>query len=164
MMDSQKSSLLPLSKPISTSTEVEPDDVLVVKRSLERLGFYRPPQWGLSNVPDRALIDGIRKFQEDQGLKIDGLINPEGETATALGNILTSSTPSVTLAAGRNKPTERECDHLYWNVDIPTCRAIEARRGKRSAARCYHIATARYAACLAGRPLDELPPLDIWNQ
>lgn len=66
-------------------------------------------------------------------------------------------------ASNSESATPEECDYLYWQVDIPTCRAIEARRGKKAAARCYHLATARYAACLHGVPLQDLPPLDTWN-
>ena len=60
-------------------------------------------------------------------------------------------------------PSDEQCDYLYWKVDIPVCRAIEARRGKRAAALCYHSATARYASCLRGTPIPDLPPLSTWN-
>lgn len=56
-----------------------------------------------------------------------------------------------------------DCDYIYYNVDIPTCNAIEKRRGKRAGARCRATAAERYAACLKGVPKDQWPPLDTWN-
>ncbi|HSC19360.1 MAG TPA: RHS repeat-associated core domain-containing protein [Rhizomicrobium sp.] len=57
-------------------------------------------------------------------------------------------------------PDEGQCDHIYYNVDIPTCRQITKDRGKVAGTRCYASASRRYAACLRGEPL---PPLDTWN-
>lgn len=60
--------------------------------------------------------------------------------------------------AGKDK--RDNCDYQYYEVDIPTCRAIANNRGKAAGARCYASAMERYAACIAGRPM---PPLDTWN-
>jgi RHS repeat-associated protein len=54
-----------------------------------------------------------------------------------------------------------DCDRQYYDIDIPTCRAIGRARGKDAAQRCYASAAARYSACLKGEPI---PPLDTWNQ
>jgi uncharacterized protein RhaS with RHS repeats len=51
-------------------------------------------------------------------------------------------------------------DELYYNVDIPVCKAIARRRGKQAAEKCYASAAQRYGNCIAGRPM---PPLDTWN-
>lgn len=64
---------------------------------------------------------------------------------------------------GSGNNSEADCDHLYFNVDIPVCDSIARRRGKHAAARCYASATQRYAACRSGVPIDQLPPLDVWN-
>lgn len=66
------------------------------------------------------------------------------------------------IANGPNKSCniEDECDHQYYNVDIPTCRAISKRRGAAAGERCYASAAERYGNCIAGRPM---PPLDTWN-
>lgn len=60
----------------------------------------------------------------------------------------------------RDESTEEACDKQYYEVDIPTCRAISKSRGKAAGARCYADAADRYAECLKGSPL---PPLDTWN-
>ena len=122
---------------------------------------------GADDFTDDQLFSALSAFQADRRLKTDATMNPEGETARELGLLLAPNTPKVEdpvkLQASDQSPSKEACDHLFWNVDVPTCRAIEARRGKRAAARCYHTAAARYGACLKGRPIDQLPPLDTWN-
>lgn len=58
---------------------------------------------------------------------------------------------------------EEQCEYLHYEVDRPICNEISRKRGKQAAQRCYHSANERYAACLKGVPLDQLPPLDVWN-
>jgi hypothetical protein len=98
---------------------------------------------------------------------VDGLIRPDGETASKITGLLELKTPDIgSIVAVSSKDDEdykKQCDHLYWNVDIPVCRAIEARRGKRAATRCFHSATFRYGSCLGGTPMENLPPLDTYN-
>ncbi|MEQ8667058.1 MAG: peptidoglycan-binding domain-containing protein [Rhodospirillales bacterium] len=55
------------------------------------------------------------------------------------------------------------CDHLHYEVDIPVCEKIGQTRGDAAAQKCYASAYRRYAACIAGTPTQELPPLDTWN-
>lgn len=147
------------------NNDIEPPDIVVTKRSLQRLGHYSPLHAPLTEITDDDMFSGIRSFQEKERLTIDGRMAPDGETATSIGRMLSPKTPQsfIPQTAGKeDKPTHEQCDHLYWNVDIPTCRAILAKRGKRGAARCFHTATLRYAMCLKGRSMDELPPLDTW--
>jgi len=59
-----------------------------------------------------------------------------------------------------DKKREKNCDNIYYNIDIPTCRGISRSRGKDAGARCYAQAAERYSACLSGRPM---PPLNTWN-
>jgi RHS repeat-associated protein len=68
----------------------------------------------------------------------------------------------TTLAPPPPPPTtdKEGCDEQYYEIDIPTCRAVSRARGAQAGARCYASAMERYAACLAGRPQ---PPLDTWN-
>ena len=158
---------LVLKRTIGESYATDPNDILVTKQSLSRLGHYERPDWGLTEIADRALFDGISSFQAKRGLKVDRLMKPEGETATEIGRLLSARKPRkgiLPTSHTSDAPTAEQCDQLYWHVDIPTCRAIEKRRGKRAAANCYHTASARYAACLSGTPINELPPLNTWNQ
>ena len=51
---------------------------------------------------------------------------------------------------------EAQCEFMYYEVDIPTCRGVSRNRGSAAGARCYASAAERYAACLTGRPIPEL--------
>jgi hypothetical protein len=57
-----------------------PDDVLKVKKALVSLGHYKIPDYGLTPYPDRKLFSAIKSYQKDSGLKVDGVIKPNGET------------------------------------------------------------------------------------
>lgn len=163
---------LRLNQTIGSSYSADPTDVLITKRSLTRLGYYRVPDYGLTRYLDMPMFQGIKRFQQDQGLRVDGVMEPDGPTLRHLGSILNANTLAIrpfgsfALTSGSNSdaPTPEECGYLLYRVDVPTCNAIMARRGKRAAARCFHSAAARYAACLHGIPIRDLPPLDTWNQ
>jgi hypothetical protein len=150
---------------VSENNDIEKPDIVVTKRSLQRVGHYSTDEPKFTEMTDDGMFAGIRSFQDEQKLSIDGRMVPDGETATSFGKILGTKTPRTFVAQNDRKndePTDEQCDHLYWNIDIPTCRAILAKRGKRGAARCFHTATFRYSLCLQGRPMNELPPLDTW--
>ena len=143
----------------------------VTKRSLNRLGYYSLPSYGLTPYTDTPMLAAIKRFQRDHRLEPDGIMMPDGPTVRPLSSLLEANKPpprpgSPFSQAGEDSdsPTPEECDNLFWNLDVPTCKAIAARCGKRAAARCFHSAAARYAACLQGRPVSELPPLDTWDQ
>lgn len=55
------------------------------------------------------------------------------------------------------------CESLHYDVDIPTCNNLGKRGDAAAKARCYASAVKRYAACRRGVPMNELPPLDTWN-
>jgi hypothetical protein len=143
--------------------ESNDDDVVVTKRALDRLGYHRSTGPRPTCFADKDFFDGLRKFQKDRGLKVDGTILPGGETSQALGALLSEKTPEVSLPEPGAVPTPEQCDDLYYNIDIPTCRGIARQRGKKAAARCYATAAERYAKCLQGKPLEDLPPLNVWN-
>jgi hypothetical protein len=70
-----------LAAPLSTTSASDPDDVLTAKRAFNRLGYYGVPSYGLTPYPDQPLFDGIRAYQKDSDLTVDGLMMPGGETA-----------------------------------------------------------------------------------
>ena len=155
--------LLKLNRTISSYHETDLDDVTITKRSLNRLGYYSLPDYGLTPYTDTPMLAAVRRFQRDHRLEPDGIMMPDGPTVRRLSSVLEANKPPPRpgflfsrASEDSDSPTPEECDDLFWNVDVPTCKAILARRGKR--------ASARYAACLHGRPISELPPLDTWNQ
>ncbi|WP_156521026.1 peptidoglycan-binding domain-containing protein [Magnetospirillum moscoviense] len=71
--------MLNLKSPIGTNYRVDPNDLMDTKRVLNRLGYYDvPPERGIDDWTDDAMFDGIKRFQKDNGLKVDGFMRPEG--------------------------------------------------------------------------------------
>ena len=62
----------------------DPQDVLAVKTALSQLGYYDVPNYGMTSYPDMAMFHGIKQLQQDLGLKEDGVIKPNGETAAGI--------------------------------------------------------------------------------
>lgn len=119
--------LLKLKKEVSeTTADIEPDDVLSVKQKLKGLGYYEEPEWGMSKFSDNQMFDGIRKFQKDHKLKIDGIMKPEGETQNTI-NYKYKSAPisQVTGALSdmyKNYKQMRN-DNVIGNDDYFHCKA-----------------------------------------
>jgi peptidoglycan hydrolase-like protein with peptidoglycan-binding domain len=57
-----------------------PEDVMSTKRRLRALGLYTPPPEGIGDDIDRGLDEAVRTFQQQQGLRVDGVLTPGGET------------------------------------------------------------------------------------
>lgn len=116
---------LVLKSPISAQHAIDPNDVMVTKRSLQRVGHYEPWDSQLNENTDDELFDGIRNFQKERGLKVDGLMQPDGETALEFGRLLAPNTPKVGMlpvsADSDDEAHKKQCDHLilergYSNV------------------------------------------------
>ena len=73
-----------LNRTLSANSNANAEDVMATKIFLCNQGHYIPPEWGISQFPDRAMFDAIKAFQNSQGLKVDGVMKPEGETETAI--------------------------------------------------------------------------------
>ncbi|MCC7168514.1 MAG: peptidoglycan-binding protein [Rhodospirillales bacterium] len=74
---------------MSENTNATPSDIVDTKQALYRLGYYRPQVGNiLGDWVDREMFGGIRKFQEDHGLKVDGIMRPGGPTETAINRRL----------------------------------------------------------------------------
>lgn len=105
-------------KKLAASASADPLDVLKTKVVLQTLGHYQAPDWGVSLYPDTALFDAIKAFQKSQGLKVDGVINPDGETEAALGQALTPhrATRAVQTAAQTLQDLGRGGDELLAHI------------------------------------------------
>ncbi|MBT4701118.1 MAG: peptidoglycan-binding protein [Rhodospirillaceae bacterium] len=60
------------------------DDSLNTKKALADLGHMKVPDFGLTTYPDQNMIDGVKSFQKDEGLKVDGIMKPDGPTINRL--------------------------------------------------------------------------------
>lgn len=96
--------------PLARNSNANPLDVIKIKSALGSLGHYEVPEWGVSKFPDSALFAAIRTFQKSQGLKVDGIMKPDGETMTELQSRLsgpqertaTQSAAQALQGLGRN--------------------------------------------------------------
>jgi len=86
---------LSLSSPLGETSPADPDDVLRAKHAFRKLRYYEVPSYGLTPYPDQSLFDGIRAYQKDKNLTVDGLMMPAGETEQSVNN---------SLAADASKP------------------------------------------------------------
>ncbi|MEE8141278.1 MAG: peptidoglycan-binding domain-containing protein [Alphaproteobacteria bacterium] len=71
---------------VVTQTRARPDDVVGVKRALNRMGFYDVPDYGMTPYADRTMFDGIRRFQRANGLRVDGVMQRGRATERAMND------------------------------------------------------------------------------
>ena len=107
---------LNLKNPLSPSSPANGDDVMGMKQSLVELGpasngkpYYDQDQWGLSPWPNSGLFDGVKSFQKDNGLKVDGEAKHGLETETAINRNLMQKHQTVGLLN----------QHLAQKADTP---------------------------------------------
>lgn len=74
-----------LREPLGSNYRAASDDIVNTKQALNKLGYYNvPTERGIDDWTDGALFKGIRSFQQDNGLKVDGFMRPEGPTEKAI--------------------------------------------------------------------------------
>jgi hypothetical protein len=79
-----------LKRVLDADSSVDLDDSLRAKKAFRDLGFFKTPRYGITPYPDAPLFDAIRGFQSANGLRRDGIMKPDGETATRLGAVLSA--------------------------------------------------------------------------
>jgi hypothetical protein len=91
---------------VGSGRENREEDVTQVKRGLGALGYWEEPEHGLNGILDRPLDTGIRDFQSDHDLRLDGWMGPGGETEGALRTRLVSADglryPDIRVRPGRS--------------------------------------------------------------
>ncbi len=80
----------PLNDKLASDRRANPDDVFNVKTALNDLDYYNRPNMPLNPYVDRDLFDGIKNFQRDHDLKVDGTMNPGGETERVMRSSMSS--------------------------------------------------------------------------
>jgi hypothetical protein len=78
-----------LMRPVGNGRDNRQEDVLGVKRAMRTLGRYPEPDYGMTGYLDRPLTETIRNYQSDRGVRVDGYLNPGGETERELDTDLT---------------------------------------------------------------------------
>lgn len=77
-----------LKRTIGSDYAMDLDDAFNTKRALRDLGHYRVPDYGLNTYPDQRMIDGVKSFQQRNGLREDGLMKPDGPTIKRINQTL----------------------------------------------------------------------------
>jgi hypothetical protein len=155
-----------LKKTVAENSPANPDDVIITKRFLERLGDYEVPEWGLGDFTDDGLFKGIKRFQAANGLEVDGVMKPGGETEQALISKVAESSPPDPPESGpeeqaltpNSRPSESQCEEMLER-ETAICDNVGRANGARVGAVCQQTAMNRYAACLRGVDMLSLPPL-----
>lgn len=79
-----------LMRSVGNNMDNDPQDVLNTKQNLRNAGYLEDDQQELETpFITRKMDDGIRAFQRDKNLKVDGIMNPGGETERGLFEFLT---------------------------------------------------------------------------
>jgi len=110
-----------LNHTIAENVNARPKDVLSAKRYLYDMGYYEPPQWGMTEFPDRALIDAIRNFQRAYGLREDGIMKPGGESEETI--------QKIHAQARRLQGMGRNGDTVLAHITPAEARMLKARGG-----------------------------------
>lgn len=111
-----------INKPLAANSAADERDVSQLKRTLNRLGYYKPyEQTGITGVPDADLFAALKSFQKDRGLRATGTLNPHDETIQAL-NAESQKTPDghyVWRTAGDDRVRATHAAHDWeirtWN-------------------------------------------------
>lgn len=116
------------SRPLAANANAQPFDVLKTKSVLSALGYYEAPEWGISQFPDPALFTALRQFQRIHGLKIDGKMNPGGETEKTLFTALTEDQTNVAVrtAALALQDMGRGGDEILAHITPEEARLLDA--------------------------------------
>ncbi|MTI11334.1 peptidoglycan-binding domain-containing protein [Curvivirga aplysinae] len=124
-----------LKSTLSSNSPANPEDTLKTKETLNKLGYMEIPSYGLDDIPDKSLIDGIKKFQKDRNLKVDGIMKPGGETENELNKIThiglisphvqKSISPTILNSPQNNAPTSQQEPKNATNQKLsPICQKI----------------------------------------
>src|SRR5689334_1890623 len=83
--------ILSLSGPVGSGQANNPDDVYALDDALRETNAYDPPP-EYAHEPQRyataPMNEALERFQENEGLKVDGYANPGGPTERAINNKL----------------------------------------------------------------------------
>jgi|GEM_PF-1959470 len=80
--------LFSIGNTISQSSNTKADDVIKTKTALAETGHYTVPSFGITDTPDMAMIDGIKGFQQQNDLQVDGVMRPGGPTENKIADTL----------------------------------------------------------------------------
>lgn len=102
----------------TNSASVEQSDILNVKEGLKKVGEYKTPEWGMTDFTDNQMFDGIKSFQKKNGLKVDGIMKPDGETVKKLNEKLSNIGNKANKSTDWSKIPNKERFPVYQDKII----------------------------------------------
>ncbi len=79
---------LDLARDLGRGMPAHRGDLMGVADALDEAGVYDKSRFGNPPLADEHLFKAIERFQDDQGLEVDGLMKPGGPTVTRLNAVL----------------------------------------------------------------------------
>lgn len=76
---------------VDSAASTDERDTLQTKTALQKLGYYKMPNYGMTPYPDEPMFDGIKAYQRNFGLNVDGAMAKGGETVKSLNRTLAAS-------------------------------------------------------------------------
>lgn len=95
-----------LRRPIGPDSVMDRDDVLNTKRALNALGYFDAPNYGPTPFPDESMIAAVKGFQCRHGLRVDGVMNPDGPTLERINQILAMRRAKLFERISESEPPE----------------------------------------------------------
>lgn len=77
-----------LNRSVRSDASVDLDDAIKIKSALIGLGEYESDHKHFSPYPDSKLFHAVKGFQKKNNLKVDGVLNPGGETQEKINSEL----------------------------------------------------------------------------
>lgn len=112
-----------LRTPLGPDYLAEPEDILDTKQALITLGYYQPLDGGKPGTwVDNDLFAGIKSFQRDHNLKIDGLVRPGGPTENAINTALEDDQLAPPANDDQPPANDDDKDSLYGLLSSIRCR------------------------------------------
>ena len=93
-----------IDSPVGNALKNLPEDVRRVKRNFKTIGIFDDDTE--NGYVTRELDDAIKIFQRDNDLKVDGRINPRGETESRIWDVLSGGLEKIDRAAKQPRVIE----------------------------------------------------------
>ncbi|MBF0354999.1 MAG: peptidoglycan-binding protein [Alphaproteobacteria bacterium] len=111
-------SWLKLKRPMDEAANADYGDIVNAKRALLQLGYYQPPGGGAIGAwVDGPLFEGIRRFQRDNRLKVDGVMRPGGPTEAVMNRRLERASSQPPRSFRFDQVLPDPCSCREWDAN-----------------------------------------------
>ena len=117
--ENSEENLLNLEKAVRPLAPNNLDDINAVRGAMEKFGDYKgvPAGFYERSFMDKPLEQSIKNYQKENGLTVDGILNPKGETENSINQMFRSLKEKADTAKGMYD-NYREMKNLGWkNAD-----------------------------------------------